>query len=107
MGRGKGGEGRGRGERRRKEGAGGKERGRGEEAGAEVERGGANVAEAFMVAGEGWLRPGTVVGYDVGRGFSQPGQYVIRVSGCLTTDLKSSACTWNAIAGDVVTFRIQ
>ena len=75
--------------------------------GLSVEKDGANVAGLFMFVDGGWLQPGSVVGYGASRAFSQPGTYVIRSSGCLTTDLKSNACSWATIAGDMVTFRIQ
>jgi len=75
--------------------------------GLSVERDGANVAGQFMFVDAGWLQPGTVVGFGASRNFSQPGLYVIRSSGCLTTDAKSSGCVWSTIAGDVVTFRIE
>ena len=75
--------------------------------GLSVEKDGVNVASQFMFVDAGWLQPGAVVGFGASRGFSQPGVYVIRSSGCLTTDLKSSACSWATIGGDVVTFRVQ
>ncbi len=75
--------------------------------GLSVEKDGVNVASQFMFVDAGWLQPGAVVGFGASRGFSQPGLYVIRSSGCLTTDLKSSACSWATIGGDVVTFRVQ
>ena len=75
--------------------------------GLSVEKDGTNVASLFMFVDAGWLQPGAVVGFGASRTFSQPGTYVIRSSGCLTTDLKSNACVWATIAGDVVTFRIQ
>jgi hypothetical protein len=75
--------------------------------GLSVEKDGANVAGLFMFVDAGWLQPGAVVGFGASRSFSQPGAYVIRSSGCLTTDVKSNACIWATIAGDVVTFTIQ
>jgi hypothetical protein len=75
--------------------------------GLAVEKDGANVASLFMFVDAGWLQPGTVVGFGASRTFSQPGIYVIRSSGCLTTDIKSNGCGWATIAGDVVTFQIR
>jgi hypothetical protein len=75
--------------------------------GLSVEKDGHNVAEAFMFADAGWLQPGTVVGLGASRNFNQPGVYVIRSSGCLTTDTQSKDCGWATLAGDVVTFTIQ
>jgi hypothetical protein len=75
--------------------------------GLSVEKDGANVAGLFMFVDAGWLQPGALVGFGASRSFSQPGAYVIRSSGCLTTDVKSNGCSWATIAGDVVTFTIQ
>ena len=75
--------------------------------GLSVEKDGANVANMFMFVDSGWLRPGAVVGFGSSRNFNQPGTYVIRSSGCMTTDTKSNNCAWTTIAGDVVTFAIR
>jgi hypothetical protein len=75
--------------------------------GLSVEKDGANVANLFMFVDAGWLQPGSVVGFGASRNFSQPGAYVIRSSGCITTDPNSISCVWATIAGDVVTFVIQ
>jgi hypothetical protein len=75
--------------------------------GLSVEKDGANAPSMFMFVDAGWLQPGEVVGFGASRNFSLPGTYVIRSSGCLTTDLKSKDCTWATIAGDVVTFTVQ
>ena len=65
------------------------------------------MAGDFMFVDAGWLQPGTLVGFGASRAFSQPGTYVIRSSGCLTTDIKSNGCSWATIAGHVVTFHMQ
>jgi len=75
--------------------------------GLSVEKDGANAPSMFMFVDAGWLQPGEVVGFGASRSFALPGTYVIRSSGCLTTDLKSKDCTWATIAGDVVTFTVQ
>lgn len=75
--------------------------------GLSVEKDGANAAGMFMFVDAGWLQPGTVVGFGASRNFNQPGAYVIRSSGCMTTDTKSNNCVWTTIAGDVVSFMIQ
>jgi hypothetical protein len=75
--------------------------------GLSVEKDGANVADMFMFVDAGWLQPGAVVGYGASRTFNQRGTYVIRSSGCMTTNTNSNNCTWTTIAGDVVTFDIQ
>ena len=75
--------------------------------GLAVERDGVNAANLFMFVDAGWLQPGTLVGFGASRNFSQPGAYVVRSSGCLTTDTQSKDCRWVTIAGDVVSFTIR
>jgi hypothetical protein len=75
--------------------------------GLSVEKDGANAAELFMFVDAGWLEPGRIIGFGTSRNFNQPGAYVIRSSGCMTTDQTSNDCAWTTMAGDVVTFVIQ
>jgi hypothetical protein len=74
--------------------------------GLSVERDGANMADMYMTAAAGWLRPGATAVLDANRVFSLPGHYTIRSSGCMAT-AENQPCSWTSLAGDTMSFTIQ
>lgn len=71
--------------------------------GLAVEKDGQNLAEAYMRGGSGRLERGSI-GYNTSYNFTQPGRYVVRVSGCVGDP---AACTWTTFPGTTVVFEIR
>jgi len=76
-----------------------------EKYGLSVEKDGVNVANMFMFVDAGFLPPDAAVQFGASRNFTDPGRYVIRSSGCMTTT--GAPCAWATMAGTTVTFTIQ